>query len=51
MNKVKPAPYTTKWYMCPICGKRLVQFDNTTKCEGIYLQCKRCREIVEIKIK
>lgn len=36
-----------KWYFCPICGQKLCQVAPGAK--GVYLKCKKCRNIVEIK--
>lgn len=39
-----------KWYRCPHCGKKLVIYHVGAACEGVYIRCKECRQIVEIKI-
>lgn len=45
----KPVLYQ-KWIHCPTCGKRLCIADSTAKAQGIYLKCKECKKIIEIKI-
>lgn len=42
--------FVRKWYKCPSCGKNLIVYDNTAKCSGIFLKCKKCNKEVEIKI-
>jgi len=49
--KIKKAPITQRWFRCPFCGKKLFYYDNTAYCEGVYMMCKQCREIIEIRIK
>lgn len=39
-----------KWFSCPYCGKNLVIVDNTARCNGIYVKCKKCKREVEIRI-
>lgn len=47
---IKKPPLERKWYMCPFCGKKLVIYDNTAKCSGVFIMCKNCKKEVEIKI-
>lgn len=39
-----------KWYDCDNCGQHLLIHDNTAKCRGVFIKCKRCGKEVEIKI-
>lgn len=40
-----------KWYKCPKCGKKLLQYDETKGIsKAVYIKCKNCRRVVEIKI-
>ena len=39
-----------KWYHCPYCGKKIVIYHNGASCNGVYVRCKECRRIIEIKI-
>ena len=39
-----------KWFVCPDCGKKLVVYDDTAKCRGVYVYCKFCKKEVEIKV-
>lgn len=43
-------PIERKWYACPYCGQRLLIYDDTAKCGGVYLRCKRCGKEAEVKI-
>lgn len=43
--------YKRKWFTCPHCGRRLVQYEEDGKSEKIYLKCKSCKNEVEIKVK
>lgn len=38
-----------EWFVCPICGFKLLMVDNTKKIEGVYLKCKKCKNEIEIK--
>ena len=40
-----------KWYICPRCGSKIMLYDNTANCQGVYLKCSRgCRNEIEILI-
>ncbi|MBW8383954.1 MAG: hypothetical protein K0M69_15725 [Youngiibacter sp.] len=39
-----------EWYVCPNCGKRLLQYGSTALSKGLYIKCKNCKEIFEIKL-
>lgn len=43
-------PIERKWYTCPCCGQHLLIYNDTAKCSGIYLRCKRCGRETEVKI-
>lgn len=43
-------PVKRSWYDCPKCGQHLLIYDDTAKCNGIYVKCKKCGKEVEIKI-
>lgn len=38
------------WYVCPICGKKLIRFRPGGSAQGIFLRCKHCKNEIEIKI-
>ena len=40
-----------KWYRCPICKKKLIQYNKDAQAKGIFLLCKSCKKEIEIKIK
>lgn len=42
--------YRTKWYRCPYCGKKLLIYEDTAKCSGVYLNCRECKREINIKI-
>ena len=48
---IKMPPLKRTWYECPTCGKKLVIYDNTASCSGVFIYCKRCKREVEIEIK
>lgn len=40
-----------KWFRCPKCSKKILKYnEHTGKSQDIYIKCKRCKEIIEIKI-
>jgi len=43
-------PVKKEWFKCPYCGKNAVLHDNTAKCRGVYMRCKKCGKEIEIKI-
>jgi predicted RNA-binding Zn-ribbon protein involved in translation (DUF1610 family) len=51
VNKIVKPPLERKWYRCPECGKKLVIYDNTAACQGVFLKCRECDKEVEIRIK
>ena len=39
-----------KWYKCPLCGCKLAKYDPLEAiCSGVYIKCRQCKEIIEIK--
>lgn len=38
------------WYRCRRCGQKLALFSNTSKCQGVFIRCKRCGREEEIRI-
>jgi len=38
-----------EWFVCPICGQKLLMIDKTKNIEGVYIKCKKCKQEVEIK--
>ena len=48
---VKP-PYKRFWAKCPYCGAKILIFDNTANCSGVYVKCTRgCKKEFEFMIK
>ena len=48
MNKV---PTERKWYLCPSCGAKVLIYDNTAECRGVFTTCSRgCRKEIEVVI-
>lgn len=45
-----PIATERKWYYCPHCGQKLMIYDDTAKCHGLYMRCKACGKEVEVKI-
>lgn len=56
MKNIKPIqdafriPLERKWYDCDKCGQHLLIYEDTAKCSGVFVKCKRCGKEVEIKI-
>ncbi|MEY8283214.1 hypothetical protein AALA13_05185 [Lachnospiraceae bacterium 50-23] len=38
------------WYRCRRCGQKLALFSNTSRCQGVFIRCKRCGREEEIRI-
>ena len=53
IEKVLKIPVVRKWYRCPNkeCGQKLLIYDKTAQCSGVYIRCKKCGREVEIRIK
>lgn len=43
-------PVRKIWFLCPHCGKRLLLYDNTAVCRGVYVKCKTCGRVVEVRL-
>ena len=43
-------PIEKKWFLCPYCEKKLVLYEDTAHCRGVYIFCKFCKQEVEIKV-
>jgi transcription elongation factor Elf1 len=40
-----------KWAVCPFCGAKVVIFDNTSNCSGVFVKCTRkCKKEFELII-
>ena len=49
--KIKKPPLERKWLRCPRCGAKVMLYDNTAYCAGVYAKCTRgCRAEFEIRI-
>lgn len=41
-----------KWYYCPKCGNKLAKYEPLNAvCKGVFVKCRLCKDIVEIKLK
>ncbi|MCM1276051.1 MAG: hypothetical protein NC299_11930 [Lachnospiraceae bacterium] len=41
-----------KWYYCPRCGNKVAKYDPLQAiCSAVYVKCRLCKNIVEIKCK
>lgn len=38
-----------EWWLCPMCGQKLLMIDSLKHIEGVYVKCKKCKQEVEIK--
>ncbi|MBL4935087.1 hypothetical protein JK636_04865 [Clostridium sp. YIM B02515] len=38
-----------EWFICPVCGKKLLLIDKTKSIEGVYAWCKKHKGNIEIK--
>lgn len=38
------------WYCCPHCGQKQFKVTPNAKASGIELKCKKCKEIIKVKI-
>lgn len=36
MEHIIKIPTERKWFRCPCCGKKLLIYDDTAKCDGVY---------------
>lgn len=39
-----------KWWLCPKCQKKILQYKEDGNAKNIYIKCKKCKEIIEINI-
>ena len=51
LENVIQIPVERKWYDCDGCGQHLLIYDDTAKCSGVFIKCKRCGKEVEVKIR
>lgn len=51
MKKITYPQLERRWYCCPKCGTKLAIYDNTSKCTGVFVKCRTCRNEIEIRIK
>lgn len=48
---IKIPPTVRKWAKCPYCGAKLLIYDDTAECRGIFVKCTRgCGQEVEIVV-
>ena len=50
MKHVIKIPTERKWFRCPYCGKKLLIYDDTAQCDGVYINCRECKREIKIKI-
>ena len=50
MEHMIKIPTERKWFRCPCCGKKVLIYDDTAKCDGVYINCRECKREVKIKI-
>lgn len=36
------------WFICPICGQKLLIIDKAKNIEGVYIKCKKCKQEIEV---
>jgi len=48
--EIKKPPLERKWYKCRECQQKLLIFDNTAMCKGVFIKCKKCGTENEILI-
>lgn len=49
-SEIAMLPTERRWYYCPHCGQKIMVYDDTARCNGIYIACKKCRREIEVKI-
>ena len=49
-KEILQIPTERKWYDCRKCGQHLLVYDDTAKCRGVYVKCKKCGREEEIRI-
>lgn len=40
----------SNWYSCPVCGQKILKISEKAKAEGLFWKCKKCGNVIEIKI-
>lgn len=51
MERIKLPPIERQWLRCPYCGAKVILYDNTAHCAGVYAKCTRgCKREFEVKI-
>lgn len=40
-----------QWYICPYCGKKVLQYNDYSKGERLFIKCKNCKKEIEINLK
>ena len=38
------------WYCCPHCGKKFFPIAPDADCHGIFVTCKQCKRVFEVRI-
>lgn len=50
-NKINIVESKLNWIHCPECGYRMnISYKNNAKCEKVFVRCKDCKKIFEIKL-
>lgn len=50
MDIQKPA-LERAWVRCPFCGAKVILYDNTAQCKGVFAKCTRgCKREFEVVI-
>ena len=39
-----------KWFICPVCGQKILKISEKAVASGLFWKCKKCGNVVEIKI-
>lgn len=39
-----------EWYRCPNCGQKILQVNSKSIATSIFIKCKNCHKVIEIKI-
>lgn len=51
MNKITVTESKLKWVHCTKCNYRMnISYKENAKCEKVFVRCKKCKKIFEIKI-
>lgn len=38
-----------QWYICPVCGYKLLKTKKGFYSRGVFIKCKKCQKEIEIK--